>query len=440
MKNCLILLLALAVFGCSTSASGGGGSSSVTGVSLDHASAVVPVGTTCQLTASVTPSDASQAVTWSTSDAARATVSTTGLVTGVSSGTVVITATTVSGSKDASCDVAVTPPALLSAWAGTYASTSGYGSGTISDWRLYSDDSSTGMWTNSGGSLSLSGTGTYGLSGTSYAWTVVGIATNPSATPTTSPYTGTGSGTLTSTGGTGTYSITFTDWVGISDAGTWSVTALAGPTRLSSWIVVATPTGGTAGSASIGLYSDNTLSLWWAVGTSQSVTGSGTYTLNGSGAWNAAVKVEELAGLLTRSGMNTIALKDARGAQWTKLIFNASTNPVGALTLLHHGAATRFAPTAQLFNDLISEGEAVAKKLGIELHGDPRQLVQKGANAPGKHRASMLQDVLAKRQTEVDFMNGAIVQWGEKVGVPTPLNKALWQLVKGLEHAWKDPE
>jgi 2-dehydropantoate 2-reductase len=151
-------------------------------------------------------------------------------------------------------------------------------------------------------------------------------------------------------------------------------------------------------------------------------------------------RVEELAGLMTRSGMNTIPLKDARGAQWTKLIFNASTNPVGALTLLHHGAATRFGPTGQLFNDLISEGEAVAKKLGIELHGDPRALVQKGANAPGKHRASMLQDVLAKRQTEVDFMNGAIVQWGEKSGVPTPLNKALWELIKGLEHAWKDPD
>jgi 2-dehydropantoate 2-reductase len=151
-------------------------------------------------------------------------------------------------------------------------------------------------------------------------------------------------------------------------------------------------------------------------------------------------KIDELAGILTRSGMNTIALEDARGAQWTKLIFNASTNPVGALTLLHHGAAARFAPTGRLFDDLIAEGEAVAKKLGIELHGDPRQMVQKGANAPGKHRASMLQDVLAKRQTEVDFMNGAIVQWGEKAGVPTPLNKALWELVKGLEHSWKDPD
>jgi 2-dehydropantoate 2-reductase len=151
-------------------------------------------------------------------------------------------------------------------------------------------------------------------------------------------------------------------------------------------------------------------------------------------------KVEELAGLITRSGMNVIALKDARGAQWTKLIFNAATNPVGALTLLHHGAATRFPATARLFNDLIAEGEAVAKALGIELHGDPRALVQKGASAPGKHRASMLQDVLAKRQTEVDFMNGAIVKWGKETGIPTPLNQSVWDLIKGLEHAWSDPD
>ena len=150
--------------------------------------------------------------------------------------------------------------------------------------------------------------------------------------------------------------------------------------------------------------------------------------------------VEELARLITCSGMNVIPLKDARGAQWTKLIFNASTNPIGALTLLHHGAATRLPHTGELFNDLISEGESVAKALGIELHGDPRALVQKGANAPGKHRASMLQDVLAKRQTEVDFMNGAIVTWGEKTGIPTPLNKAVWQLIKGLEHSWSDPD
>ena len=52
----------------------------------------------------------------------------------------------------------------------------------------------------------------------------------------------------------------------------------------------------------------------------------------------------------------------------------------------------------------------------------------------------MLQDVLARRQTEVDFMNGAIVKWGEKLEVPTPLNNAMWKLIKGLEHSWKDPD
>ncbi|HKO10040.1 MAG TPA: 2-dehydropantoate 2-reductase [Alphaproteobacteria bacterium] len=149
--------------------------------------------------------------------------------------------------------------------------------------------------------------------------------------------------------------------------------------------------------------------------------------------------VEELAGTLTRSGMHTIALPDARGAQWTKLIFNAATNPVGALTRLDHGSATRFEATGELFKALIEEGKCVARALGIELHGDPWDLVMKGANAPGKHKSSMLQDVEAGRVTEVDFMNGAIVHWGEKIGVPTPLNRVMWALVKGLEHSWTKP-
>ena len=149
--------------------------------------------------------------------------------------------------------------------------------------------------------------------------------------------------------------------------------------------------------------------------------------------------VNELAALLTDSGINTVALADARGAQWAKLIFNAGTNPVGALTGLHHGAASFFPPTGELFTALIDEGLAVAKALGIELHNDPKQMVMKAANAPGKHKASMLQDILAHRQTEVDFMNGAIVEWGKKLGVPTPLNLAVWQLIKGLEHSWTNP-
>ncbi len=150
-------------------------------------------------------------------------------------------------------------------------------------------------------------------------------------------------------------------------------------------------------------------------------------------------RVERLAGILSRAGLQVVPMQDARGAQWTKLIFNAAANPVGALTMLHHGAATRFAPTAALYEALIQEGESVARALGIVLHGEARQMIVEGASAPVKRNVSMLLDVLAKRQTEVDFVNGAIADWGERIGVPVPLNRAIWQLVKGLEHSWTDP-
>jgi 2-dehydropantoate 2-reductase len=149
--------------------------------------------------------------------------------------------------------------------------------------------------------------------------------------------------------------------------------------------------------------------------------------------------VEELAVLMNRAGLHFVPLRDARGAQWTKLIFNSAANGVGALTGLHHGAAARFVPTAALYEALLQEGEVVARALDIVLTSDPRELVAEGARAPTKRYASMLVDVLAQHPTEVDFINGAIADHGEKLGVPVPLNRAVWQLLKGLEHSWSNP-
>jgi 2-dehydropantoate 2-reductase len=150
-------------------------------------------------------------------------------------------------------------------------------------------------------------------------------------------------------------------------------------------------------------------------------------------------KVEKLSQILNRAGLRVVPMRDARGAQWAKLVFNAAVNPVGALTLLHHGAATRFPATGDLYEALLQEGEAVARALGITLHGDPRKMIAEGASGPGKRNASMLQDILVMRLTEVDFVNGAIAEQGEKAGVAVPLNLAIWQLVKGLENSWSDP-
>jgi 2-dehydropantoate 2-reductase len=150
----------------------------------------------------------------------------------------------------------------------------------------------------------------------------------------------------------------------------------------------------------------------------------------------AADEVERLAEALTRAGMPTRGLVDARGAQWTKAIFNASTNPVGALTGLAHGEICDFEPTRRLISGLIDECKAVADALGIQLDHDPEDMVDHAARVAHDHKASMTQDVLAHRQTEIDFLNGAIVGHGEEKGVPTPLNRAIWALVKALEDSW----
>jgi 2-dehydropantoate 2-reductase len=149
--------------------------------------------------------------------------------------------------------------------------------------------------------------------------------------------------------------------------------------------------------------------------------------------------VTRLAEAITAGGMNTKALPDARGAQWTKVIFNSATNPLGALTRLTHGRLCELPDTRRLITQLVDEGKAVAAELGITLDSDPDELVDHAAKVAYEHRASMLQDVLAERATEVDALNGGIVRFGEEQGVPTPMNQAIAALIKGLERSWQQP-
>ncbi|HEX6489889.1 MAG TPA: 2-dehydropantoate 2-reductase [Gaiellaceae bacterium] len=148
--------------------------------------------------------------------------------------------------------------------------------------------------------------------------------------------------------------------------------------------------------------------------------------------------VERLAAACSRAGLPTEAVPDARGAQWRKVIFNAATNPVGALTGLTHGRVVEFSPLRRLVSGLVGEGEAVAAAQGIELDADPEELIDHAArpDVAYDHKASMLQDVEARRQTEIDFLNGGIARFGRRHGVPTPLNDAITALVKGVEASW----
>jgi 2-dehydropantoate 2-reductase len=149
--------------------------------------------------------------------------------------------------------------------------------------------------------------------------------------------------------------------------------------------------------------------------------------------------VERLADACTRGGMPTHAVADARGPQWRKVIFNASTNPIGALTGLTHGRVCERPELRRLVSGLVDEGKAVAAAQGIELDADPEALIDHAArkDVAYDHKASMLQDVEARRQTEIDYLNGGIVRFGREHGVPTPLNQAIWALVKGVEQSWQ---
>jgi 2-dehydropantoate 2-reductase len=149
-------------------------------------------------------------------------------------------------------------------------------------------------------------------------------------------------------------------------------------------------------------------------------------------------EIERLAGACTRAGMPTSAVPDARGPQWRKVIFNAATNPLGALTRLTHGRVCERPDLRALVTGLVDEGKAVAAAQGIELDDDPERLIDHAArkDVAYDHKASMLQDVEAQRPTEVDYLNGGIVRFGREHGVPTPLNEAAWALVRGLEASW----
>jgi 2-dehydropantoate 2-reductase len=141
-----------------------------------------------------------------------------------------------------------------------------------------------------------------------------------------------------------------------------------------------------------------------------------------------------LADACTRAGMPTHALEDARGAQWRKLIFNAASNAIAALTGRTHGQVAE-PPTRDLAWAVMAEGRAVADAQGITLDLSPEELFDHAArrDVAYGHKPSMLQDVEAGRETEIDFLNGAIVAFGERYGVDAPLNRALTQLIKGKE-------
>jgi 2-dehydropantoate 2-reductase len=151
-------------------------------------------------------------------------------------------------------------------------------------------------------------------------------------------------------------------------------------------------------------------------------------------------RVEELAQLLVDSGLEAEALPDLRPAQWSKLIFNATVNGVAALTGLphdaHFAAENTESDLGRLVHALVDEGKRIAVAAHVELHDDPWEMNVLATKRGSAHYPSMLEDVEARRPTEVELINGALVREAEHHGVDAPLQTAVYRLVAAREASY----
>ena len=143
-----------------------------------------------------------------------------------------------------------------------------------------------------------------------------------------------------------------------------------------------------------------------------------------------------VADLIVASGLKAEAFDDLRPAQWSKLVFNATVNSVAALTGLPHDRHFAEGDLGDLVRGLVDEGKAAARAAGVELWEDPWEMNVLATQRGHTHRPSMLEDVEARRPTEIDLIAGALVREAGKLGVPVPLHTALYALVKGREASY----
>ena len=142
-----------------------------------------------------------------------------------------------------------------------------------------------------------------------------------------------------------------------------------------------------------------------------------------------------IAEVLIASGLRCPVTTRIRHEIWVKLLGNASLNPVSALTRATLGEMLRDPDVRSLIRNIMQEVEAVSHKLGMELPVSVDQRIA-GAEKVGEHKTSMLQDIEAARPTELDALVGAVVELGERLGLPMPYTRTVYSCTKLLaEHA-----
>lgn len=146
-------------------------------------------------------------------------------------------------------------------------------------------------------------------------------------------------------------------------------------------------------------------------------------------------RIEAIADVFTRAGMETLISDDIAVLMWEKLFVNVATGAWSALTGLPYGELSVHPDVEAMAIATVAEAIEVARALGIAVATTDPEVPWRRAweGLPYGFRASMLQSVDKGSRTEVDVMHGAVCRGGRDAGVPTPINDTLWAAVRGLE-------
>jgi len=147
-------------------------------------------------------------------------------------------------------------------------------------------------------------------------------------------------------------------------------------------------------------------------------------------------RLETIAKIFRDAGLETELSDNVLGLVWDKLLVNVGINALTGITKLPNGELLNHPEIEELLEAAVREAHAIAKAKGIKLgYEDPVRHTKDVCRATAANRSSMLQDILNRRQTEIDMINGAIVREGAAAGIDTPVNRALTNLIKFLQKA-----
>jgi 2-dehydropantoate 2-reductase len=149
-------------------------------------------------------------------------------------------------------------------------------------------------------------------------------------------------------------------------------------------------------------------------------------------------EVKTVADLFQRAGLPCEVRSDIEAVLWEKLLVNVGINPLTALLRVKNGELLRLPPAWEVAVAAATEAYEVARASGIHLTVDPETRLREVCTATHANRSSMLQDVSAGRQTEIEALNAQVASRGERLGLPAPVNRLLTQLIRALEMTGKE--